>query len=58
MTHIINFAEKKINFPLNRLGQLGFSTVPPAVKVNLPDNTNESVPFKSFGKANSSGNVD
>lgn len=47
-----------MNFPLNRLGQLGFLTVPPAGKVNLPDNTNESVPCKGFGKANSSGNVD
>ena len=36
------------DFPLNALGQLGFSTVPPAVKVNLPDNTNESVPCKGL----------
>lgn len=51
-------SQRKMNFPLNRVEQLGFSTVPPAVKVNLPDNTNESAPCKDFGKANSSGNVD
>lgn len=47
-----------MNFLLNRVEQLGFSTVPPAVKVNLSDNTNESAPCKGFGKANSSGIVD
>lgn len=47
-----------MKFLLNRVGQLGFSTVPSAVKVNLPDNANESAPCRGFGRANSSGNVD
>lgn len=33
---------------LNTLGQLQCPAVPPAVKVNLPDNTNEYVPCKGL----------
>lgn len=38
--HMCQFLEGKL--PLNTLEQLGFSIVLPAVKVNLPDNANES----------------
>lgn len=45
--HVIQFAEEKYNL-LNALGQLWFSAVPAAVKVNLPDNKNESVPYEGL----------
>ena len=42
VTLFISFSGGKNDSVLNTQGQLGFSNVLPALKVNLPDNTNES----------------